>query len=517
MMVQALKDIGEDSAALTDSHSTPIITQPSSSKPQKKYIKSSARKEQATIKAQIRGDINVYLLKNMAGYKPQSAEEKKFMDEIHEKVFNIMRRLEGNRCYDKDPMRCLIRDENAREIILGAIEAISSSTEAQMIVEYKIDRRRKDGSTLRLIRAMSFKKITAVGRLVKREQSLLGWVEEGVLDKDYEESIVGISENYPHGRPISYLFVVLTLPKEILSSLPLYCLSLFKSPANVLSSLEGSRKGVWESIISANSAIEFTSVPFRNSFVRKVKSGDDICFWNDVWLDLGQCLKVQFPRLYGPEVHKDCRIKDRWVLDDDDNKGIFSINKLSKLIDKSILRTNIMPIKHKWNSWVPKKVNICVLRAINDRLPTLSNLESRGVQVASSHYVICNSSVESVDLCFLFFSIIYSVWRKIWSLQNFNKSSFTSLQDLLDFVPLSLLSPIVGKMFHGVSLVAFWVIWSWRNRILNADPTDRYSVRLEDILAKVKILSQLWILNKCHKKTSNWSRWVHNPACYLDE
>ncbi|GJW28861.1 hypothetical protein Tco_0045736, partial [Tanacetum coccineum] len=36
MMVQAPEDMGEDLAALTDSHSTPIITQPSSSKPQKK-------------------------------------------------------------------------------------------------------------------------------------------------------------------------------------------------------------------------------------------------------------------------------------------------------------------------------------------------------------------------------------------------------------------------------------------------------------------------------------------------
>ncbi|GJZ95168.1 hypothetical protein Tco_0667371 [Tanacetum coccineum] len=36
MMVQAIKDMGKDSVALTDSHSTPIITQPSSSKPQKK-------------------------------------------------------------------------------------------------------------------------------------------------------------------------------------------------------------------------------------------------------------------------------------------------------------------------------------------------------------------------------------------------------------------------------------------------------------------------------------------------
>ncbi|GJX78469.1 hypothetical protein Tco_0326618, partial [Tanacetum coccineum] len=36
MMVQASEDMGEDSAAPTDSHSTPIITQPSLSKPQKK-------------------------------------------------------------------------------------------------------------------------------------------------------------------------------------------------------------------------------------------------------------------------------------------------------------------------------------------------------------------------------------------------------------------------------------------------------------------------------------------------
>ncbi|GKD08363.1 hypothetical protein Tco_1188048, partial [Tanacetum coccineum] len=39
MMVQATKDMGEDSAALTDSHSTPVHTQPSLSKPQKKVKK----------------------------------------------------------------------------------------------------------------------------------------------------------------------------------------------------------------------------------------------------------------------------------------------------------------------------------------------------------------------------------------------------------------------------------------------------------------------------------------------
>ncbi|GJU55154.1 hypothetical protein Tco_1228868 [Tanacetum coccineum] len=47
MMVQATEDIGEDSAAPFDSHSTPIISQPSSSKPQKKKSRRKKRKDSA--------------------------------------------------------------------------------------------------------------------------------------------------------------------------------------------------------------------------------------------------------------------------------------------------------------------------------------------------------------------------------------------------------------------------------------------------------------------------------------
>ncbi|GJY25887.1 hypothetical protein Tco_0400613 [Tanacetum coccineum] len=45
MMIQASEDMGEDSAAPFDSHSTPIISQPSSSKPQKKKSRRKQRKD----------------------------------------------------------------------------------------------------------------------------------------------------------------------------------------------------------------------------------------------------------------------------------------------------------------------------------------------------------------------------------------------------------------------------------------------------------------------------------------
>ncbi|GJW23734.1 ribonuclease H-like domain-containing protein [Tanacetum coccineum] len=50
MMVQATEDMGTDSATPTDSHSTPIITQPSSSNPQKKKSSRKQRKDSAPTK-----------------------------------------------------------------------------------------------------------------------------------------------------------------------------------------------------------------------------------------------------------------------------------------------------------------------------------------------------------------------------------------------------------------------------------------------------------------------------------
>ncbi|GKA89209.1 hypothetical protein Tco_0811021 [Tanacetum coccineum] len=50
MMVQAPEDMGEDSADLTDSYSTPIITQPSSSKPQKKKTRRKQKKDSGPTK-----------------------------------------------------------------------------------------------------------------------------------------------------------------------------------------------------------------------------------------------------------------------------------------------------------------------------------------------------------------------------------------------------------------------------------------------------------------------------------
>ncbi|GJR26972.1 RNA-directed DNA polymerase, eukaryota, reverse transcriptase zinc-binding domain protein [Tanacetum coccineum] len=68
----------------------------------------------------------------------------------------------------------------------------------------------------------------------------------------------------------------------------------------------------------------------------------------------------------------------RWKLNPN---GKFTVNNLSKLIDIAILGSNVMSYKVDWNWFVLKKVNICIWRAVNDRLPTRANLLLRGLMM----------------------------------------------------------------------------------------------------------------------------------------
>ncbi|GJR33007.1 putative ribonuclease H-like domain-containing protein [Tanacetum coccineum] len=77
MMVQAPEDMGEDSVAPTDSHSTPIITQPSSSKPQKKKSKRKQRKDSGPTEPILDEATNEEPISTPSCNPPQSEKRKK--------------------------------------------------------------------------------------------------------------------------------------------------------------------------------------------------------------------------------------------------------------------------------------------------------------------------------------------------------------------------------------------------------------------------------------------------------
>ncbi|XP_076941933.1 uncharacterized protein LOC143611641 [Bidens hawaiensis] len=85
---------------------------------------------------------------------------------------------------------------------------------------------------------------------------------------------------------------------------------------------------------------------------------------------------------------------DRWVWPNDPS-GVFSVNSMKKILFN--ISNPSAPFILKWNSWVPKKVNIHVWKAEMDRPSTLVALSKRNIEVGPVKCRLCGDYEESSD------------------------------------------------------------------------------------------------------------------------
>lgn len=116
-----------------------------------------------------------------------------------------------------------------------------------------------------------------------------------------------------------------------------------------------------------------------------------------------------------------------WSLD---YSGMFSVKSLSLLVQRKLLDEASSHSPFIWNSWVLGKVNICVWRALLNRLPTRDSLSSRGISLASSLWPLCGIEAESVAHCVLNCHMIRPIWSKVCGWWSMGLSLSSSLEDL---------------------------------------------------------------------------------------
>lgn len=319
----------------------------------------------------------------------------------------------------------------------------------------------------------------------------------------------------------------------------------------------GLKQGVWKSILANCKAIDNIGISFSNSFMKKLGDGSNTNFWDDIWCEAGRHLMDLFPRLYALESKKDCKVSERWVFSNGmwggiwawrspprgrsssdlqsltsilgnfslnagtndswrwvlDHSGSFSVKQLSKIIQEKMFEQISLGKHHNWNSWVPKKVNICVWRASIDRLPTLSNLHSRGVPIVSTSCPLCedSSSTEDVEHIFLKCPKVASIWLKFRAWWN---SIFSIPSRILDISMAQFdnsCNKNIEKVINGSFFTLLWSIWNWRNRVVHADTDTRDKIRNEDIFPAIQRRSLQWISSRCDNKDASWNIWISCP------
>ncbi|GKD31453.1 RNA-directed DNA polymerase, eukaryota, partial [Tanacetum coccineum] len=292
----------------------------------------------------------------------------------------------------------------------------------------------------------------------------------------------------------------LTLIKSVLSSMPLYHMSIYKVPLGVLNKMESlrlnffngvdnkerklsmigwkkiwrfisheaslwsrfikamygvrgfldnpgslSRNSPWSDIIKEAASLSLKGINFLSYVKKKVGNGEHTCFWEDVWLD-DHPLKLSFPRLYALECDKEVCVA-------------------AKLIDSSLTVGSVT----RWVHAVTIKINVFAWKVCLDKLPT------------SILCPVCHSAGESSSHLFFSCNVARHLLMKIarwWELDAFD---FHSYEDWISWLTSLRLAKGLKAVLEGVFYVMWWVIWKFRNQVLFGTTHPRLELLFDEI------------------------------------
>ncbi|XP_071712198.1 uncharacterized protein [Rutidosis leptorrhynchoides] len=287
-------------------------------------------------------------------------------------------------------------------------------------------------------------------------------------------------------------------------------------------------KSIWNGIIKCGFDIEKANVPFRKLFVKDIGDGSSTSFWNDTWLG-EEAFKHRFKRLVRLENDMAATVKDRitsdvlnckgnwsWVRAPSGhakgelerlnellvgaiinpskhdtwrwragNNGNFTTKSLTILIEEKIIPLANNNVETLRNKLVPKKVEVFVWRDRRKRLPTLVELDKRGIDLHSVRCPICDDDIETVDHSLLLCKHVIVIWNKVfmwWGGGNFNPRNMGELLSNTGHVNSS-----VGKdiWYHGGP--CGYDNHRYTDRGSNVNPRDAEIERLNRRIAELEV------------------------------
>ncbi|GJS39908.1 RNA-directed DNA polymerase, eukaryota, reverse transcriptase zinc-binding domain protein, partial [Tanacetum coccineum] len=229
--------------------------------------------------------------------------------------------------------------------------------------------------------------------------------------------------------------------------------------------------GTWADIVGSTNYLHSGNIIPKGTIRFKVGCGNNIRFWKDIWIGESP-LCSRFNRLFRLDLDENCTINEwlissnwiwhwrrsvtferteemlrtltnelrhtkllsepdtcMWSLSDD---GLFSVAVTRRHIDQVILPS--VNIATRWNTVLPKKVNIFIWRLRLDRFPHRLNLLKRGLEFDSISCPICNNHVESNDHIFFSCDVASSVWNLIRLWCHISDPQPSSCQDWLTWI-----------------------------------------------------------------------------------
>ncbi|GJV17997.1 RNA-directed DNA polymerase, eukaryota [Tanacetum coccineum] len=302
----------------------------------------------------------------------------------------------------------------------------------------------------------------------------IAWVKWPMVLASKKHGGLGVSSFYALNRGLLFKWVWRYISQD--NSLWARVISaLHGSSSQVLSA---SFSSLWKSILNEVKSLKAQGVDLISHCKIRVGNGMNTSFWNDCWIG-DSMLKHLFPRLFALETIKD--ISDRWVWDLNED-GVFRVKDVRNLLDETFLPKADTPTR--WIKCIPIKVNVFVWKALQDRLPTRSNLVRRNILIDSLSCPICDGEPEDSSHLFFRCCLARDVTRSVCRWWDLDFHSFNSYTDWQGWFKQLRLGAKSKEVLEGVFYVSWWSLWNFRNHLLFADSNPRKDVIFDEIVLR---------------------------------
>ncbi|GKD43095.1 RNA-directed DNA polymerase, eukaryota, reverse transcriptase zinc-binding domain protein [Tanacetum coccineum] len=322
----------------------------------------------------------------------------------------------------------------------------------------------------------------------------------------------------------------LTLIKSVLSSLPLYHMSIYKALVGVLNSMESYCRNFLNGVERSERKLFWIS--WKRVLASKKYGGLGVSSFfalnRATWLDIirevrslsSKALENLYSWLYALELDKSIKLVDKLrdsslvdsfqrqprggieedqfrllnanisgiLLPNSNDRWIWSLNSSGDFLVKSVrsfIDDSLLPkedVPTRWVKYVPIKINIFSWKVCFDRLPSRLNISLRGIEISSILCPLCSIVVESISHLLFSCQVARQILQKIVRWWDLEYTDIHSYEDWISWLNNIRLNKRLKDIFEGVSYVMWWVIWRFRNQILFGPKQPHLGLLFDDIV-----------------------------------
>ncbi|GJT35339.1 putative RNA-directed DNA polymerase, eukaryota, reverse transcriptase zinc-binding domain protein [Tanacetum coccineum] len=189
----------------------------------------------------------------------------------------------------------------------------------------------------------------------------------------------------------------------------------------------------WNSLIRTVSHLQAKGIDLFALCGRSVGDGNSTSFWGDIW--------------YGWN----------WKLD---TTGYLVASARMHINEHTLNGTFTST---RWLRCIPIKVNGFIWRLRVDKLPTLINMDRKGIDVDSLLCPICNEHVENVDHLFFSCEMAHDLWGLLARWCNLDILEVSNITEWFSWLDDAHVSKSARIILEGIASTMMWSVWNFHN------------------------------------------------------